>query len=187
MDGETAACWAPSHCFIPVLWPTLLPRLLPSSIDRTIICRQPRNCHHPGCFPLLPTLLLSAIDTHVLIAHVVVTHVVICHCRHRRRRCHDRSFRHYCCRFLADCCLRTLPNALPAAPPLSFVTSFDDVVLPQWALALDDANSCQANARQSLGCCRPPPLASNPASGNGFFASLLSSLLSPALATAAAE
>jgi hypothetical protein len=113
VDGKTAACWAPFRCLVPALWPRLLPTLLPSSINHTVVCCQPSHCCHPRYFPLLSTLLLSAIDTHVVIAHVFVTQDVV-----RRRRCHyhDRRFCRYRCRFLADCCLWTLPGALPAPP-----------------------------------------------------------------------
>ncbi len=170
-----------------MLWPTLSsPMSSPSSVNHTVIRHQPSHCHHPCCFPLPSMPLLSTIDTHVVDAHIVVTHVIV---RRRRRRHHhhDRRFRHYCCRFLADCCLWTLPSALPTVPPPSFVTSFDDVVLPPWALALDDADSRQANARRSLGHHRSPPLASVPACSDGSFALLLSLLLSLALAAAVAE
>jgi hypothetical protein len=68
VDRETAACWPPSPCLIPVLWPTLLPTALPSSIDHTVICCQPSHCRHPRCFtpPSMPPL--SAINTHVVVA-----------------------------------------------------------------------------------------------------------------------
>jgi hypothetical protein len=145
VDGETAACQASSRCLVPALWPTLLPTLLPSSINHTILCRQPSNCHHPRCFLMQSMPPLSAIKTHLVVALVIVIHVVIrrrCR-RHCCRRCrHNPCFRCYCCHFLADCCLWTLPSALPAAPPPSFVTLFDDIVLPPWALALDNADSC---------------------------------------------
>jgi hypothetical protein len=68
VDGETAACQAPSRCLIPVLWPTLLPMLLPSSINHTVVRCQPSHCHHPRCFTPLSTLPLSAIDTHIVVA-----------------------------------------------------------------------------------------------------------------------
>ncbi len=50
---------------------------------------------------------------HVVVAHIVITHVVV-HRRHRRR--HNRRFHHYCRRFLADCCLWTLPVCYPCPP-----------------------------------------------------------------------
>jgi hypothetical protein len=185
VDGETAACRAPSCCLIPALWSMLLPTSSPSFVDHTIGHRRPSHCRHPRFFPPPSMPLLSAIDTHVVVAHVVVTHVIVV--RRRHRRCHDRRFRRYCCRILADCCLWTLPSALPAALPPSFVTSFDDVVLPPWASASDDADSRRAEARRSSGRRRPPPLASVPARGDGSFALSLSSSLSPALAAAVAE
>ncbi len=68
MDGETAACRAPSRCLIPALWPTLLPKLLPSSVNHTVVRRRPSHCRHPRCFmpPSMPPL--SVIDTHVVVA-----------------------------------------------------------------------------------------------------------------------
>jgi hypothetical protein len=185
VDVETAACRAPSRCFVPALWPTLSPTSSPSFVDHTVVRHRPSHCRHPRCFPPPSTPLLSDIDTHVVVAHVVITHVVVC--RRRRRRRHDRRFRRYRCRFVADCCLWTLPGALPAAPPPSFVTSFDDVLLPPWALASDNADSRRANARWSSGRRRPPPSASVPARGDGSFALSLSSSSSPALAVAVAE
>jgi hypothetical protein len=149
VDGETAACRAPSRCLVPALWPTLSPTLSPSSVIHTVVRHRPIHCFHPHFFLPLSTPLLSAINIHVVVTHVVVTHVVVR--RHRRRRClrrHDRRFCRYRCRFLDDCCLWTLPGALPAAPPTSFVTSFDDVVLPPWASASDDADSRRADARR---------------------------------------
>jgi hypothetical protein len=189
VDGETAACQAPSRCLVLAIWPMLLPTLLPSSINHTVARHQPSHCHHLCCFPPPSTPLLSAIDTHIVIAHVIVIHVVVRHRhrRRRRRRCHNCRFYCYSCHFLADCCLLTLHGALPAVLPPSFVMPFDDVVLPPWALALDDTNSCRADARHSSGRSRPPPLASNPACGNGLFSLLLSLSLSPALAAAVAE
>jgi hypothetical protein len=97
--------------------------------------------------PLLShTLFYAAVNTAVVChqhphrcCHIVVTHVVIRRHHHRR---HDRHFCHYRCRFLADCCLWTLPGALPTTPPPLFVTLFDDIVLPPWALVSDDADSC---------------------------------------------
>ncbi len=136
---ETAACGAPSCCLVPVLWPTLSPTSSPSSVDHTIVCRQPSHCCHPHCFPPPSTPLLSAIDIHIVIAHVVITNVVVCLCLHGR--CHDRRFRCYPCCFLADCFPWTLPGALPATPPPLFVMPFDDVVLPPWVLALDNVDS----------------------------------------------
>jgi hypothetical protein len=163
VDRETAACRPPSRCIIPTLWPMLLPTSLPSSVNHTVVRRQPSHCHQPHCFLTPSTLLLSAINAHVIVANVVVTYVDIC----RRRRRHDRHFCRYRCCFLADCCLWTLPSALSAAPPPSFVTSFDGVVLPPWALASDDADSRQANARWSLSCHRSPPLVSVSVRGEG--------------------
>ncbi len=151
----------PHHC-PPSTQPLLSPRLFYPAANATVVCHQ-----HPRCR-----------------CHVIVTHVVVRRHHHHR---HDCRFRRYRCHFLADCCLWTLTGALPAAPPPLFLTLFDDVVLPPWALALDDANSRQADARWSAGRRRPPPLASVPARGDGLFALLLSSSLSPALATAAAE
>jgi hypothetical protein len=184
VDGETAACRAPSHCLVPAHWPTLSPTLSPSSVDHTVVRRQPSHCRHPRCFPPPSIPLLSSIDTQIVVAHVVVTHVVV---RRRRRRHHDRRFRRYRCRFLADCCLWTLPGAFPAAPPPSLLTSFDDIILPPWASASNNAGSRRADARRSSGCCHPPPSPSVPARGDGSFALSLSSLLSPALAAAVAE
>jgi hypothetical protein len=184
VDGETTACQAPSCCLVPVHCSMLLPTLLPSSVDHTIVPRPPSHCCHPRCFLPSSTPLLSAIDTHVIVAHIVVAHVVVYRCRHCR---HDHHFCHYCCRFLAECCLWTLPGVLLAAPSPLFVMLFGDVVLPPWALALDNADSCQADARWSLSCCHPPPSTSVPAHSNGLFALLLLLLLSPALAAAAAQ
>jgi hypothetical protein len=155
------------------------------------LLQQPHRCP-PSTQPLLsPTLFYAAVNAAVVChrhprccCHVVFTPVIV----HRRRHhCHDRRFHQYRCCFLADCCLWTLPGALPTTPPPLFVTLFDDIVLPPWALVSDDADSRRANARWSLGCRRPPPFASVHAHGNGLFALLLLSALSPALAAVAAE
>ncbi len=68
VNRETAACRAPFHCLIPMLWPTLLPTSLPSSIDHTIVRRQPSHCCHPHCFMPPSMLPLSAVNTYVVVA-----------------------------------------------------------------------------------------------------------------------
>ncbi len=187
VDGETTACRAPSHCLVPALWPRLSPTSSPSRFGPG--CR-PRRRPPPSTTPSSPVNPDS-----------VVTHVVF-RCR-QRRRCLPSTpmsslptslspmsssaattatttarFHRYCCRFLADCCLWTLSGALPAASPPSFVVSFDDVILPLWVWASEDADSRRADARRSSGHRRSPPSASVLAHGDGSFVSLLSSLLS---------
>ncbi len=65
----------------------------------------------------------------------------------------------------------------PPVPPLLFVTLFDDIVFPPWVTVSDDADSCRANARWSLGCRCPPSLVSVPACSDGLFTLLLLSSL----------
>ena len=131
-------------------------RPFPSHIFRGQRC-------HPHFRPPPLTTSSSAIDPAV--AHIIgrprcwsptllVAHVVVCSRRHfHRYRCryHCRYCCRYscrsCCHFLVDCCMWK-----PPPPPPSFITSFDDIVLPPWALALDNADSHQANARRSSDC-----------------------------------
>ena len=132
---------------------------------------------HPRCHPPPSTTPSSAVDPAIVVTNVFDRRRQRRHCfpststlsssrfllpRSGCCRCHDHCFCHHRCRFLVDCGLWTLPGALSPAPPPSFITSFDDVILPPWALALDDAESRGANARRSLGCRRPPPSASVP-------------------------
>jgi hypothetical protein len=115
---------------------------------------------------------MSAIDTHVVVVHIVTTHIIVLRRHHcRRRYCHqDRRVRRYSATFwLIVVCGPCLVRYLLPPPPL-FVTLFDDIVLPPWASVLDKANSCQANARQSLTSSCPPPSASIPACIDGLFA-----------------
>jgi hypothetical protein len=127
------------HCCLPSTQPLSSPTLFYTTVNAAVVCHRHPHCHY----------------------HVVNTHVIV---RCRRHHCHDRCFCRYCCCFLADCCLWTLPGALPAAPLPLFVTSLDDVVLPPWASASDDADSRRADARRSLGCCCPSPIGIRPCS-----------------------
>ncbi len=82
----------------------------PSAVDNILVRCQPSHRCHPCCCPPLSMPLLSAIDTHVIVAHILA-HVILCH---RRRHCrHSHRFRRTCCRFLVDCCMYN------SRPPLS--------------------------------------------------------------------